>query len=106
MFIIIFFNNKINKFLFCLFKIDPFFNSEALEKINLELISPNKQDQNSAFNSHHNPSYIKDQKSDFVNPNINDKIDQLRKQNDYLFICKHLSFLFTYIQKIRIFFYV
>jgi hypothetical protein len=67
-------------------KQNPFFNSEALEKINLELISPNKQDPNSAFNSHHNPSFIKDQKSDFVNPNINDKIDQLRKQNDYLFI--------------------
>jgi len=67
-------------------KQNPFFNSEALEKINLELISPNKQDQNSAFNSHHNPSYIKEQKSDYVNPNINDKIDQLRKQNDYLFI--------------------
>lgn len=60
---------------------DPFFKS-ALE--NIELISPNNK--NNAHNMHHSPSFIKEQKSDFVDPNINDKIDQIRKQNDYLFI--------------------
>ena len=67
------------------------------QSIQIEHESQVKSDNNNQKNQinsvNGSPSLAVKSKQGAVDPNLNDKIDQIKQQNDYLFICMFILFI-------------